>query len=104
MGIIVITCMMQRFNNRQICIVKSGIFADETYEYGISEEIKGHVISVISRKLIADDLTFARGGSQFDVINEFARLSATKQDKQLEDAFVNYEKKQHIVASLFRTM
>ncbi|MCR5742425.1 MAG: DUF5717 family protein [Lachnospiraceae bacterium] len=98
-----VTTIMQKMYDG-VFVSQLVIFADETYEYGISEEIKGHVISVISRKLIADDLTFARGGSQFDVINEFARLSATKQDKQLEDAFVNYEKKQHIVASLFRTM
>ncbi|GEM_PF-2240051 len=98
-----VTVVMQKMYDG-VFVSQLVVFADETYEYGISEEIRGHVVSVISRRLISDELTFSRGGSMFDTINDFVRLEATGQYNLLEDAVMNHEKRQHIISELFKPL
>lgn len=94
------TILMQKMYDG-IFVAQLVLFADETIEYSISEEIDGELNVVVKKELLSNDMTFVRNGSSFETINEFSRMYASGQENQLEDALVMYEKKQHIVSSLF---
>ena len=97
------TILMQKMYDG-IFVSQLVLFADETLEYSITEEIDGEQKVAVAKELLSNDMTFVRNGSSFETINEFSRLYAAGQEGRLEDALVLYEKKQHIISRLFAPM
>lgn len=81
------------------------LFADETLEYSIVEEdAEGNQTEVVSKEILANDMSFVRQGSVFDTINSFSRYQATGQEKRLEEAMLERAAKQEMMRRLFGLM
>ncbi len=81
------------------------LFADETLEYSIVEEdAEGNQKEVVTKDVLANDMSFVRQGSVFDTINSFSRFQATGQEKRLEEAMLERAAKQETIKRLFGLM